>query len=90
MEASVKALKVGLNVACSALATEHFFTAFLSSPKASKQFLNPDDVREMFVLATVVSLGFSVVMSFILKNPYGLLSSLVFVGVFYYAYREAM
>jgi len=90
MEENVKTLKVGLNVAVSTLATEHFFTAFLSSPKACKQFLNPDDVREMFVLATVVSLGFSVVMSFILKNPYGLLSSLVFVAVFYYAYREAM
>jgi hypothetical protein len=90
MEASVKSLKVGLSVAVSSLATEHFFTAFLSSPKASKQFLNSDDVREMFFLASVVSLGFSVVMSFILKNPYGLLSCLVFVGVFYYAYREAM
>jgi len=90
MEANVKTLKVGLNVAVSTLATEHFFTAFLSSPKASKQFLNADDVKQMFLYATVVSIGFSVVMSWILHNPYGLLSCLIFVAVFYFAYREAM
>jgi hypothetical protein len=83
-------IEEALNVGISALATEHFFTAFLSSPKASEQFIDPEDVKEMFLMATVVSLGFSAVMSVFLKNPYGIVSALAFIGVFYLAYRPAM
>jgi len=83
-------VEAALNIGLSALATEHFFTAFLSSPKASEQFLKPKDVREMFKLAAIVSLAFSSLMSYLLKNPWGLATSFVFVLVFYYAYRNAM
>ena len=44
-----------LAVATSAIATEHFFTAFLSSPKASEHFFKPEEVREMFIWASIVS-----------------------------------
>ena len=83
-------LETALNIGVSALATEHFFTAFLSSPKASEQFLKPEDVREMFKLACVVSVGFSLVMCMVLKNPYGFFTSLITIGVFYYAYAKAL
>lgn len=83
-------VEAGLNVGLSALATEHFFTAFLSSPKASEQFLKPEDVREMFLWATAVSVGFAVIMSLILQNAYGLLSALALTFIFYLAYQKSM
>jgi len=83
-------IEKALNVGISTLATEHLFTTFLSSPKASEKFLDPKEVREMFLYATIVSLGFSTVMSLILKNVWGVVSSLVLIGIFYIAYRKAM
>lgn len=83
-------LEAALNIGLSTLATEHFFTAFLSSPKASEQFLKPEDVREMFIWSTVVSLGFAAIMSFVLQNPYGIVSAIALTFVFYLAYRKAM
>ena len=81
-----KALAFGL---C-AIATEHFFTAFLSSPKASEQFLQPEDVREMFLVATLVSLGFSGFMSYKLKTWYGLVSAIIFILIFFVVYYNSM
>jgi hypothetical protein len=83
-------LETALNVGITALATEHFFTAFLSSPKASEQFLKPEDVREMFLWATCVSLGFTVAMAMLLGNPWSLLSTGLMIFVFYMAYAKAM
>jgi len=83
-------LEKALNVGLTAIATEHFFTAFLSSPKASEQFLKPEDVKEMFLWATVVSLGFAVAMSMMLQNLWGLLSTGLLILVFYLAYRKAL
>jgi hypothetical protein len=83
-------VETALNVGLNALATEHFFTAFLSSPKASEQFLKPEDVKEMFMWAAAVSLGFAAVMSLILKNPYGIFTTLALMFVFYLAYSKAM
>jgi len=83
-------LESALNVGLTALATEHFFTAFLSSPKASEQFLKPEDVKDMFLWATAVSLSFAVAMAVMLKNIWGLLSTGLLIFVFYLAYRKAM
>jgi hypothetical protein len=83
-------LESALNVGLTALATEHFFTAFLSSPKASEQFLKPEDVKEMFLWATAVSLSFAVAMAIMLKNLWGLLSTGLLIFVFYLAYRKSM
>ena len=83
-------VEAALNIGLSTLATEHFFTAFLSSPKACEQFLKPEDVREMFIWSTVVSLGFAAIMSFVLQNPYGILFALALTFIFYLAYSKAM
>jgi hypothetical protein len=83
-------VEAALNVGLSTLATEHFFTAFLSSPKASEQFLKPEDVRQMFMWATAVSLGFAAIMSVVLQNAYGVLSALALTFIFYLAYSKAM
>lgn len=83
-------LETALNVGLTALATEHFFTAFLSSPKASEQFLKPEDVKEMFMWATLVSVSFAVAMAIMLKNVWGLLSTGLLIFVFYLAYSKAM
>jgi len=83
-------LKGALGFGLSTLATEHFFTAFLSSPKASEKFLNPEDVREMFVWSTVVSLSFAIAMCLFLRNLWALLSTFLLIIVFYWAYSPAM
>jgi len=83
-------LKGALGFGLTALATEHFFTAFLSSPKASEKFLNPKDVQEMFAWACITSLGFAAAMAMFLKNFWSLLSCLVLVAVFYIVYKPAM
>jgi len=83
-------LKGALALGLSALATEHFFTAFLSSPKASEQFLKPEDVREMFTWAVLVSLSFAIAMSIMLKNLWGLLATCLLILVFTFAYSKAM
>lgn len=83
-------IETALNVGLTALATEHFFTAFLSSPKASEQFIKPEDVKEMFTWATFVSLSFAIAMAIMLKNIWGLLSTGLLIFVFYLAYSKAM
>lgn len=83
-------MKGALGFGLTALATEHFFTAFLSSPKASEKFLNPADVQEMFYWATLTSLGFAVAMCLFLRNLWSLLSSLLLVFLFYIVYKPAM
>jgi hypothetical protein len=83
-------LKVGLNVATSAIATEHFFSFLLSSPASSAKFLTPQEVRFYFALATVVSVGFSALMSAILENPYGIYTALGIAALGLYAYMPAL
>lgn len=83
-------MEKALNFGLCAIATEHFFTAFLSSPKASEEFLKPEDVREMFFAATLVSLGFSAFMSYSLKNYYGLVSAIIFILIFFVVYYDSM
>ena len=83
-------LESALGFGLSTLATEHYFTAFLSSPKASEKFLAPEDVREMFTWATLVSLGFAVAMALLLKNVWALLSTGLLIIVFYVVYKPSM
>lgn len=83
-------LKTALNIAVSAIATEHFFTAFLSSPKASEHFFKPEEVREMFKLASLVSICFSVVLAIILKNVWGIVACVCLILIFAYAYRRSL
>jgi fatty acid desaturase len=79
-----------LAVATSAIATEHFFTAFLSSPKASEHFFKPEEVREMFTWASIVSVCFAFVIALMLKSPWGFLTTLILIMIFYLAYKKAM
>jgi len=83
-------LKIGLNIATSAIATEHFFSFLLSSPATSVKFLAPETVRFYFALAAATSLGFGAVMSAILDNLYGIYTALAIIALALYAYAPAL
>lgn len=87
----VKALNVGISI----IMTEHFFTFTLSSLPTTKRFFKDDeegkkDVRKSYLIATVLSLTFSGVCSYLLGDPWGFITSLILCIVFIWLYERAL
>ncbi len=85
-----KGMLIALNIGLSAIATDHFFSALMSSPKSSEHFLKPEEVRQMFEIAAISSVVFAIVMSYLLENPWGLVTTLLMLLEFTWAYWTAM
>lgn len=75
--------------------TEHLFTFTESSLPTTKRFFSKDeeakkDVRKAYWIATILSLGFSAILSILLKNPFGILTALIMSAIFIYLYERAL
>ena len=83
----VKDLKSALGLAVSMLSSEHIFSATLSSPWTTGKFINnPDNQNKeqdiqafwtLFTEATVASVGFALVIGYLLHDMRALIFSLV-------------
>lgn len=91
IERIIDALAIGATV----IASEHFFSTFLSSPLtvATLYSEKPED-REMTKLylyeAIAVSIVFGAVMSYILNDPLGLITAVVICVLYYLIYMDAL
>lgn len=87
-----------INVGISAIFTEHIFTSFLSSPYTTQRFFAGDEatdaeretVRTCFMYAAGISIVGSIIFSYLTRNWWGLLVSLLLIGIFYYVYDRAL
>jgi len=85
----------GLNIGISAIMTEHFFTFTLSSLPTTKEFFSDSeekkrDVRRSYTIATILSIFFSTILSYMLKNYWGLLVSVLLCAIFIWLYERAL
>ena len=88
-----------LGITTSAVATEHFFTFSLSSLPTTKKFFGKGsdatpqdvaDVRKSVLIATVLSLGTSAVISVLVGKPAPLLVSIGMSALFTVLYERAL
>jgi len=91
MEVSNTALRTALGIGISAIATEHFFSASLSSPVTVKELKqNPETVRQAYAVAIIMSLMLAIVLSVILKNITPVITTIVILGVYIILYERAI
>jgi len=91
MTDTTKALNVGISI----IMTEHFFTFTLSSLPTTKRFFAKDnegiqDVRKSYLIAMVLSLTFSGITSYLLRDPLGFITSLALSLIFVWLYERAL
>jgi len=90
-EISNGALKSAFGFATSAIATEHFFSATLSSPVSVKSLKqDPTDVRNAYVTAIILSLLIAIPLSIILKNWLPLITTVVIIAIYISQYEKAL
>lgn len=78
----------------SLIAGEHFFSTFLSSPWTTAKFADTEEekevVRKMYRYATVLSLITAAIISYILKQWWPLLATIVLCGIYITVYERAL
>ena len=88
-------LITAINIGFSAMMTEHLFTFTESSLPSTKRFFSKDDkgkqdVRKAYVIATILSIGFASIISYLLKNAWGVICAGLMSLVFIYLYERAL
>ena len=87
----IDALAIGTTV----MVSEHFFSTFLSSPLTVKTFYSekPEDVKTTMTYlyeAIVISLIFGAIISYILRDPLGIISAAATCVLYYVIYLDAL
>lgn len=82
-------------IATSAISTEHFFTFSLSSLPSTKRFFADSEegrkeTRHAYIIATILSVGLAIVISYFMKNSLPLYVTLALSGVFIFLYERAL
>lgn len=94
MTPGIEALTTALAVSTSVIASEHEFSAMMSSPWSVDKFTHtPEDeakVWELFWWSAIASLIFAIVISVILKNYWGIIASIAVIVVMWYLYKQAV
>lgn len=82
----------GLNVAVNALFSDYVFSTFLSSPLTVETLYkeSKDKVFKYLTLASLASIGFSIVTSALFANIWGLITALVMVAIIDAVYLNAL
>ena len=84
-----------VGVATTAIATEHFFTVFLSSLPTTQEFFSRDgekqrQVKKSLNLATGSSLAFALYISYLTKKPHPLVTAALLTAFFWHFYMQAI
>lgn len=94
MTNSIGALTAALGIAVAAIATEHEFSATMSSPWSVDKFVetqeDKDKVWKLFWWSAGASIIFAIVIALILDNYWGIIASIVIIGMMWYLYNEAV
>ena len=81
-------------IGMSLIATEHFFSAGLSSPITTRKFLTTEndkrEVQRAVMLAVLFSVAAGALLSAILKQPWPLVASVALAAFYYNEYRRAL
>lgn len=93
--AEVKRIIDALAIGTTVMVSEHFFSTFLSSPLTVKTLYSEkqEDVKTTLIYlyeAILISLIFGAIMSYILKNPLGIVSAVVTCVLYYVIYLDAL
>lgn len=86
---------VAAGIGMSLIATEHYFSAGLSSPITTRKFLKNDaqdrkEVERAVMIAFGLALATGGLMSYLLKQPWPLLASLALAAFYANEYRRAL
>lgn len=91
---SIAALTTALGIAVSAIATEHEFSATMSSPWSVDKFVtnqtDKDKVWKLFYWSAGMSIVFAIIIALILDNYWGILATLIIIAILWYMYNEAV
>lgn len=91
MDDKIKILKNLFAIGTTAIATEHFFSASLSSPVSVKELRqSAEDVRDGYVVAVVLSLMIAFLFSVYLENYWSIITALVIIVIYVYLYERAI
>ena len=94
MEEDINKLKSIFSLGISAVASEHFFSTFLSSPLTIKTLYKdkPDLVREYLIEASLISIVFGALMDYLLKdtNHFGLIGTSAVCLIYWAVYEDAL
>ena len=81
-------------VGMSLIASEHFFSTFLSSPWTTEKFAKTEEdkekVRRLYVYATAASLATSLILSAILKQTWPLVATLILCILYIVVYERSL
>jgi len=76
------------------IASEHLFSTFLSSPWTTSKFAESEEdkeiVRRMYMYAAVLSLISAGIISYILKQWWPLVATIVLCGIYITVYERAL
>ena len=81
-------------VGMSIVATEHFFSTFLSSPWTTEKFVEDEEdkakVRRLYILAALASLAAATVIALLVKEPWPVYAAIAVIVLYLFVYERAM
>ena len=82
----------GLNVALNALFADYVFSTFLSSPLTVETLYQEkkETVYKYMAMASGLSIAFSIIISWLFKNVWGIVTAIVFVTIIDSVYVHAL
>jgi len=87
-------LRGALGLSVTVIASEHYFSTYLSSPWSVDTFAKTEKDRKtvwsLFWEASVWSMGFAIVMSAMLRTWYPIISCIVVIAGYYWVYDRAL
>ena len=88
------AIEVAAGIGMSLIASEHFFSTFLSSPWTTAKFAETEEdkeqVRRLMWMAIATSLITGAILSAILKEPWPIISAAALCVMYWVVYNRAM
>ena len=93
-EETIRVIEVAAGVGMSLIASEHFFSTFLSSPWTTEKFATEEEdkakVRRLYMMAVGASMATAIVMAIILKQPWPLVAASILCVMYVLVYEKAM
>ena len=91
IDSIIDALAIGTTI----MVSEHFFSTFLSSPLTVKTlYSDKEEDRQTTKIylyeAMAISILFGAIISYILKDPLGIITGIVTAGLYYFIYMDAL
>ncbi len=89
------AIQTAAGIGMALIASEHFYSTMLSSPPTTEKFFSDTDegkakTRHMYLTATALSIVTAVLLSYILKEPWPLVATIVLCIIYIYIYERAL